>query len=147
MSRKRRYIESLTDEEKSLLETTYKASKCQLSRKRAQCIILSNGGKSVQELANIYCVRTRTIYTWFDLWESKGIKGIARMPGQGRKPLLDKHNATQVQVVKDLIENDPKSVNRVRTKVRSELGIEVSKSTLKRFLKNLNTDGNALGNG
>ncbi len=38
MSRKKRYIEKLTAEQKSSLEKVYKTSKCQLSRKRAQCI-------------------------------------------------------------------------------------------------------------
>jgi len=78
MSRKKRYIEKLTDEQKSSLEKVYKTSKCQLSRKRAQCILLSNSGKSAQELSDIYCTRTRTIYIWFNKWESVGLKGIAR---------------------------------------------------------------------
>lgn len=147
MSRKKRYIEKLTDEQKSSLEKVYKTSKCQLSRKRAQCILLSHSGKSAQELSDIYCVRTRTIYTWFNKWESAGLKGIARKPGQGRKPLLDKDNTKHVKTVKELIENDAKSSRRVRTKVQSELGIQLSRKTLKRFLKNLSTDGNALENG
>lgn len=147
MSRKKRYIEKLTEAQKSSLEKVYKTSKCQLSRKRAQCILLSHSGKSAQELSGIYCVRTRTIYIWFNKWASKGIKGIARKPGQGRKPLLDKDNATHVKTVTDLIENDSKSTKRVRNKVQSQLGIQLSKKTLKRFLKNLTTDGNALENG
>ncbi|MCP3929364.1 MAG: helix-turn-helix domain-containing protein [Bacteroidetes bacterium] len=147
MSRKKKYIEKLSGEQRSSLEKAYKTSDCQLSRRRAQCILLSSGGKSVQELSDIYAVRTRTIYTWFNLWEANGIKGIARKPGQGRKPLLDKDNAEHVKTVKDLIENDAKSSRRVKIKVESELGIKLSKKTLKRFLKNLSTDGNATENG
>jgi len=46
-----------------------------------------------------------------------------------------------------MIKNDAKSSRRVKTKVQSELGIQLSRKTLKRFLKNLSTDGNALENG
>ena len=47
------------------------------------------------------------------------------------------------RVLKTLIENEPKNLNRVTTQIADQLGVEVSKKTLQRFLKNLNTDGNA----
>jgi len=48
-----------------------------------------------------------------------------------------------VETVKTLIKNEPKNLTRVTAQLEKKLGIEVSKRTLKRFLKNLTTDGNA----
>ena len=143
MSRKKRYIKKLTEEQKASLEKVFKTSSCQLSRKRAQCILLSNTGKTVSELAAIYSVRTRTIYSWFDLWESNKLAGIKRKPGQGRKLKLDPSNEKQTKLVKELIKNEPKNLNKVLTQVKSGLALDLSKKTLKRFLKNLSTVGNA----
>ena len=44
--------------------------------------------------------------------------------------------------LKDFVENEPQNLNRVKTELESKLGIELSKKTLQRFLKNLNIDGN-----
>ena len=67
--------------------------------------------------------------------------------GRGRKRKLDPDNAEHVKAVKVLVENEPQQLSRVVGKVKSELGIEVSRKTLKRFLKKLDSDGSALGAG
>jgi transposase len=77
-----------------------------------------------------------------NLWERQGIEGLKLKPGRGRKPKLKTDEKTHVETVKTLIENEPKNLNRVTNQIEDKLGIEVSKKTLKRFLKNLNTDGN-----
>ena len=147
MSRKKRYIEKLTKEEKISLEKGYRIGKSHVFRRKCQCILLSNTGSSVEELAILYQVRTRTIYDWFNRWEQEGLEGLKLKPGRGRPTKLSAENAKQVKVVKQLIENEPKNLNRVVAQVETELAIELSKKTLIRFLKNLNTHGNDLGNG
>ena len=147
MSRKKRFIEKLTVEQNRSLEKGYRTGKSHLYRRKCHCILLSSGGKTVQELADLYSVKTRTIYSWFDLWEPQGIKGLELKPGRGRKPKLDVSNETQVKTVKALIENEPKNLKRVVGQIKSQLDIDLSKKTLKRFLKNLNTNGSAFVNG
>lgn len=147
MSRKKRFIEKLTAAQNRSLERGYRTGKSHLYRRKCHCILLSNKGKTVQELANLYSVKTRTVYSWFDLWESEGIKGLALKPGRGRKPKLNASDETQVKIVKTLIENEPKNLNRVVGQIKSQLDIDLSKKTLKRFLKNLNTSGSDFVNG
>ncbi len=147
MSRKKRFIEKLTAAQNRSLERGYRTGKSHLYRRKCHCILLSNEGKTVQELAELYGVKTRTVYSWFDLWESEGIKGLALKPGRGRKPKLNASDETQVKIVKALIENEPKNLNRVVGQIKSQLDIDLSKRTLKRFLKNINTSGSGFVNG
>ena len=146
MSRKKKYIEKLTLEQKSSLEKGYKYGNSHLFRRKCQAILMSHEGKSVKELSDFFDVSSTSVYKWFGLWESSGIKGLELKPGRGRKPKLEKENTKHVETIKTLVENEPKNLKRVVSQVQSKLGIELSKKTLKRFLKNLNSDGSDLEN-
>ena len=143
MSRKKRFIEKLTQEQISSLEEGYKNGHCHPYRERCQCILLSYEGKTVQELAELYDVRTRTIYAWFNRWEAAGIKGLGTKPGRGRKPKLCLDNEQHVKQVRKAIKQEAQKLDRVLSKLEEELNIPMSKRTLQRFLKNLTTDGSA----
>ncbi len=144
MGRKFKYIEKLTEEQKSSLKKGYQTGKSHLFRRKCQCILLSDEQKTTPELAEFYAVSQQSIRAWFKLWETQGINGLKLKPGRGRKPKLRLDNPQQVQTVKTLVENEPKNLNRVTIQIKSELGIDLSKKTLKRFLKNLNTSGSDL---
>lgn len=141
MSRKKRFI-SLTEAQKHSLERGYKTGKSHLFRRKCQCILLSDEGKTVSELAELFGVSPLSIYTWLNRWESGGIKGLQLKPGRGRPAKLHPDDQRQVKIVKTLVENEPKNLNRVLGQVHSQLGIEVSKKTLQRFLKSLTINGN-----
>jgi transposase len=143
MSRKKRFIEKLTKEEKSSLAKGYKTGKSHLTRRKCQAILLSHGGTTAGELSTLYSVTIRTVYSWFNSWESNGIKGLELKPGRGRKAKLQADDKDQVKIIKTLVENEPQSLKQVVKKIKSTLGIDLSKKTLKRFLKkNLSIDGN-----
>lgn len=141
MSRKKRYIEKLTDAEKRALKKGHQSGKSHLFRRKCQCILLSHEGRPVQELVEIFRVSSRSIYDWFNRWEKDGIKGLELKPGRGRRAKLDLKNTKQVNCIKTLVENEPQNLNRVVNQIQSELDIDLSKKTLQRFLKNLNTGG------
>lgn len=141
MSRKKRFI-SLTEAQKRSLEKGYKTGKSHLFRRKCQCMLLSNEGKTVPELSQLFGVSPISIYTWFNRWETDGIEGLKLKPGRGRPAKLQTDNQQQVKIVKTLVENEPKNLNRVVGQVQSELGIDISKKTLQRFLKSLTIDGN-----
>ena len=145
MSRRKRYIEKLTETEIKSLKKGYQTGKSHLYRRKCHCILLSHQGKSVSELSDFFSVSIQSIYKWFNLWETQGIKGLELKPGRGRPPKLDSTNKNQVDTIKTVVENEPQNLKRVVGQVKSELGIDLSKKTLKRFLKNLNSPGNALG--
>lgn len=143
MSRKNKYIEELTEGQKSSLEKGYKTGKSHIFRRKCQGILKSHEGQTVAELSLLFGVTPRTIYGWFKEWEMGGIEGLKLKPGRGRPAKLDTANEVHVQIVKTLIENEPKNTKKVVEQVQEALDIEFSKKTLKRFLKNLNTNGNA----
>lgn len=143
MSRKNRFIEKLTEAQKSALEKGYRTGKSHIFRRKCHCILLSHGGKTVNELKDFFGVSIHSVYAWFNSWEADGIEGLQLKPGRGRPPKLDSTNEQQVKKIKTLVENEPKNLNRVVGQVKSEMDIDLSKKTLQRFLKNLNTSGNA----
>ena len=142
MGRKPKHIENLTEEQKSSLKKGYTHGKSPLYRRKCHCILLNHSGRTVKDLASLFEVSILSIQNWLKQWERQGIEGLKLKPGRGRKPKLNIDEKTHVETVKTLIENEPKNLNRVTTQIADQLGVEVSKKTLQRFLKNLNTDGN-----
>ena len=92
----------------------------------------------------MFGVTKQSICFWFKAWEEKGIKGLELQPGRGRKAKLNTKDDNQVKIVKALIENEPQNLFKVTAQIKEELDIDLSKKTLQRFLKNLNTNGNDL---
>jgi transposase len=144
MGRKSKHIKKLTEEQKSSLKKGYTHGKSPIYRRRCQSILLSNEGKTVKELSSFFGIGEHSIREWLKLWEKhESIQNLKLKAGRGRKPKLKPEETKHVQTVKTLISNEPRNLNRVTAQIDVELGIKVSKKTLKRFLKNLNTDGNA----
>lgn len=141
MSYEKKIREKLTAEQKSSLKKGYQTGKSHSFRKKCQCILLRYEGKTVNELSIMYGVGKNTIYIWLNLWKTEGINGLYTKPGQGRPPKINLNNRHHTTIIKTMVENEPKNLNRVVGQIKSKLGIEVSKKTLIRFLKNLNTHG------
>jgi len=83
-----RYITELNKEMAEELEAIVKSEQRYKSRYRAQAILLSNQRKTVNEIAEIFGVKIRTIYRWFDRFESEKILGVYEQKGRGRKSKL-----------------------------------------------------------
>ena len=94
-----RYI-NLKLEEKQNLENHYKTHPKHYFRQRCYALLLSNGGMSVPQIAELLEVRTRTIYVWMNRWQKNGIAGLSIRVGSGRKPFLSLSNTAIVEVVK-----------------------------------------------
>lgn len=108
-------------------------------RNRCFCLILSNQGKSVSQLAEFFEVSRITIYAWFDSWDNNGIIGLMNKPGQGRKSILSLQNPAHIKSVKAAIGKNPQSVKCMVAELESKIGAPMHPETLKRFLKNLVT--------
>jgi transposase len=143
MGRKSKHIESLSEEEKQSLKKGHTYGKSPLFRRKCHCVLLNHSGKTMTELASFFGVSLQSVRIWIRQWEQYGLEGLKLKPGRGRPPKLDATSDRQINVVKTLIKNEPKNLRKVTTQIKEQLGVEVSKKTLKRFLKNLNTDGNA----
>ena len=69
-------------------------------RNRCQALLMSSREIQVKQISSIFQIRTRTIYTWMDRWESEGISGLMIRPGRGRKPKLSVKNQDLVNHIK-----------------------------------------------
>lgn len=55
---------------------------------RCRAMMLSHKGYTINELADIFEVDRDTISSWFDRYESQGIKGLSDAPKSGRPSKL-----------------------------------------------------------
>jgi len=147
MSRKLKFIEKLSEEQKSSLQKGYKFGKSPLFRRKCHCILLSHNRQTVAELSKLFEVSQHSIRIWLKRWESGGLPGLELKPGRGRKPKLNQSEPGHVKKVKELIENEPQNLNQVKEQIAKDLDISLSKRTLQRFLKNLNTVGSGFEEG
>jgi putative transposase len=136
-----RYISDLTAEEKQQLAEGFKTGSTHRYRIRCQSIVLSAQGYSISQLATIFEVDRDTITRWFALWEQKGITGLVDQPRSGRPAKLRLDNGQHVKEVKKQVAKECQSLDKVRAHLSTSLQVEVSRKTLKRFLKSLVFDG------
>lgn len=142
-----RRILNLSSSEQATLEAGYKNSRKHHFRNRCHSILLSYEGYTVSEIAKLYKVRSRTIYTWFNRWESMGLVGLMILQGRGVKAKLDELSEAQMEQVKAVIGSDPRSLRNICRDVSELLGYKVTKNMLKRLVKkNSSTLRDALEN-
>ena len=142
MRGKKRLIELSVSEEAELLEL-FKTSKQHTFRVRCHYVLLSNQGKTMTEIANIYATTRQTISKWFDRYESEGIQGLQTAKGRGRQRILRLDNETEVALVKELVSQNGQNLKVALHQIEERLGKKMSKRTLKRFLKKRIIVGNA----
>ena len=140
-----RRIKSLELEEQVRLEAGFNNSIKAHFRRKCHSILLSNKGYTVSEIAKLYNVRTRTVYTWFNNWEASGISGLILRVGQGKKAKLDSLTEEELEEVKLVIKETPQSIKKMCKNLSELLNFKVTKYMLKRLLKkNLIIVGDAL---
>jgi len=133
---KKKYIE-LAEAEKITLQAGHKNGKAQAFQARCHCLVLSNEGYQVKELARVFRVSEISIYSWFRRWEESGIVGLRDKAGRGRKPILRAEDLAQI---KRRVQENAQGLKIARSLLKEELGREFSAKTLKRFLKSLIAD-------
>jgi transposase len=117
-----------------LLKRIYRQSRHEQVRQRAHCLILASDGVKVQELMKIFQVSYKTIYNWFERWESAGIIGIYNKSGRGCKAKFDDEQKAQI---KAWAKQEPRQLKQVVQKVKETWDIETSTKTIKRIIKML----------
>lgn len=144
MSRKQRYIKTLTESEKTTLETEMKTGKSHVYQQRCHAILLSSNGHNVTEIIGIFSKSRQTVYSWFDRWELGGIAELKTKKGQGRKSLLRMDNKDHVEGVEKAVNKVNKKGGNLLAEVEAELNLEkgLTKRILRSFLKKTIIHGN-----
>ncbi len=128
-----RFITNLCQDAIKLLRRIHKYSQFPQTRNRAQCILLSYLGHSVQDLAETFNVTARTIYNWLDAWESNRFIGLYDQQGKGIKARL--HPTKHKSQIKEWLEDFPKQLQKVCLLIKKEFHISIGKKALQKFIK------------
>jgi len=134
MQGKKRFVK-LTKEERKWLEKGRKTGKKSTFRQRCHYILLSDQGKEVQEIADIYQVTRQSITGWYNRFETHGISGLHTKQGTGRPAIIRVDNEPEVTRIEELVEQNAQNLKPVLTAIAKEFGKTISKRTLQRILK------------
>ena len=83
-------------------------------------------------MCQIFKVSRKTIYNWFNNWESSQLVGLYNSPGRGRKKLFSPEQQT---IIKKWVNETPKNLEKVQEKIKKNWDIAASKETIKRVAK------------
>ena len=83
-----RFIKGLQESDKQELERIIKESSFYRERHRAQAILLSAQGHTINQLSSIFDVDRDTVGKWFDRFEAQTTTGLKDAPGRGRPSKL-----------------------------------------------------------
>ena len=127
-----RFIGALTEEQREELWSFVLHGTTPRIRHRAHAVLLSEMKKSVDEIAEIFRVSSKTASSWLDRWDESGLDGLDDAPRPGGPPKL---TDDEKQVVVDIIGESPQSPKTVLNEIPKRIGKTVSSSTLKRIAR------------
>jgi transposase len=130
-----RYVEPLSDDEREMLRYLADEGETARIRRRAHAILLSDAGKSVNEIASIFEVQRNTVTRWLDGWAKCGPAGLGDAPRPGAPPSL---TPEQTRKAVELIEENPEFPNQVLHEIDKLTGKKISRSTLRRIARRAN---------
>lgn len=118
----------------SLLERIYRQSIHHQVRQRAHFLIVASQQVKIEKLMEIFNISRRTVYNWFNRWESEGVLGLYDRSGRGRKRIF---NPEQEAEIRGWTKEEPRQLKKVLQKIKNKWEIETSTKTIKRILKSL----------
>ena len=127
-----RFVRPLSDEEREILGYLKDHGETPRIRHRAHAILLSDSGKSVNEIAEVFETTRETVCSWFARWEDSGPQGMADGARSGAPPKLTK---SETKKVLKLIKKYPHSPKQVLNEIPQVIGKSISQTTLRRIAR------------
>ena len=84
-----KYVSALSDAQRASLEHAHRYGAAHRLRQRAQAVLLSAKGFSLEQLAALCDVHSETVSGWLDAWQEHGLDGLADAPKPGRRRKID----------------------------------------------------------
>lgn len=84
-----KFVAPLTDEQRLRLQSIYKSDPLWRTRQRAQAVLLSARGYTVNQLAELFEIDRDRIAQWLDWWNEFLFDGLADEPRSGRPAIFD----------------------------------------------------------
>lgn len=113
-----KFIQELTDEQKSRLQAIMKSNAPQRARMRAHTVLLSHRRFSIDQIGAIYEVDRDRVSQWLEWWREFGFDGLADDTRAGRPPKLSLEEQAQAL---EFVGEEPRSVRRAVAEVDRRL--------------------------
>lgn len=127
-----KYVSELTADELITLECACKSHPAARVRSRANVIILSHKHYKLEEIADICRMTRQTVSAVISRWEEQGLAGLYDSPRPGKPLILTPEDE---EFIFEMVEKEPRSLNKIIAVLEDQRGKKVSKSTLKRVIK------------
>lgn len=133
----------LKEEELSALELGYRTGKSHCYRTRCHCVLLKAGGRYSSEVGEIVGMHHNSVNFWLKRFKSFGLEGLKTAPGRGRKPLMSvESDGSEVMA---FVKEHRQRVSVAKHEWETSKDKEVSRTTFRRFLKELADDTSVSG--
>ena len=99
-----KFIPALTEADQVSLEAVHHTAKTHRQRQRAHAVLLSAKGFTLEQLADIFSADRDTVSGWLNLWQDKGLDGLADAPKSGRFRKID---GSLEAVLRDILIENP----------------------------------------
>lgn len=106
-------------------------------RQNAHIILLKSQGHSSKYITTLmgYPKYEVTVNSWLSRYEKYGIAGLKHKAGQGRKGILNVE--TDEAIVRQIVQSERQRLTHAKSLIEEKLGVQISRTTLVRFLKRL----------
>jgi len=84
-----KFVPPLTTADQQALEQIWRHGASHKERQRAQAVLLSARGYTLDQLADILSVDRDTVSRWLNQWQERGREGLTDAPRSGRPPKID----------------------------------------------------------
>jgi len=125
-----RFIEHVSQETISMVQSIDKHSKQHRVRQRAHGLLLRLHRHATTELMHLFQVDRMTMYHWFDAWESRHLAGVYDHPKPGRPP---QDTPEQQAHMRQWAKDSPKHLNKIGAVVAAHCDRRLSKQPVKRL--------------
>jgi len=84
-----KFVSTLSGAQRASLEHLHRHGSAHRLRQRAQAVLLSAKGFTLEQLALLCEVHPETVSGWLDQWQAQGLEGLADAPKPGRRRKID----------------------------------------------------------
>lgn len=127
-----RFVSPLSEAEVQALSDAREHGEKPALRRRAQGILLSNDGHTINQISEMLAVRRDTVARWLDAWEREGLDGLTDKARAGRPAIYDEQDRERL---KALVAETPHQIKTVQARLQQETGKTSCTMTIKRALK------------
>jgi transposase len=113
-----KFIQELTNEQKSRLQAIMKSDAPQRTRMRAHAVLLSARRFSIDQIAAIYEADRDRVSQWLQWWKQFEFDGLADDERAGRPPKLSVEEQGQVL---EMVRAEPRSVRQAVAQTANQL--------------------------